>query len=118
MHGQALSILLLNCLHNYLKFILLGMHRQAFIGRESIGKIFRGIPYEFREIHGENPWGNSIRIHEGKSMGEFQTTTNTIKRVIFVLAKSLVLFHGQVSKVLRSIFHQLVSLLALIFTRW
>ena len=48
---------------------MLGTLRQVFIGRKSIGRIYRGIPYKFREIHEENPWGDSIQIHEGKIHG-------------------------------------------------
>ena len=72
------------------------MHRRA----SSIGKSMRGNPL-------------------GKSIGEFRTTTNDhYKKSDFVLAKSLVPFHRQVNKVLRSISHWLVSLLAPIFARW
>ena len=40
------------------------------------------------------------------------------KKSDFVLMKSLVLFYGQVKKALRSISHMLVSLIALIFSRY
>ena len=80
-----------------------------------------GIPYEFmkeireEEIHGGIPYEFMGEIHEGK----FHTTTSGhYKKSNFVLAKSLVLLHGQVSKTLRSISHWLVSLLAPIFARW
>ena len=46
------------------------------------------------------------------------TTNGHYKKSDFVLVKSLVSFHGQVNKALRSISHWLVSLLALIFSRW
>ena len=60
----------------------------------------------------------------GKSVWEFHTTTNGhvvekhYKKSDFLLVKSLVPFHGEVNKALRSISCWLVSLLAPIFARW
>ena len=56
-----------------------------------------------------------------ESMGEFHTTTSGhvvvkhYKKSDFVLVKTLVPFHGQVNKALRSISYWLVSLLAPLF---
>ena len=58
-------------------------------------------------------------IKQGKSLGKFHATINDHhKKSDSVLVKSLVLFYGQVNKASRSIFYWLVSLLALMFSRW
>ena len=76
-----------------------------------------------REIHRGNSQGKSLgkflrEILRGNSYWKFHTTTNDhYKKSDSVLVKSLVPFHGQVNKALRSISHWLVSLLAPIFGR-
>ena len=57
-------------------------------------------------------------IKQGNYLGKFYTTANDhYKKNDFVLVKSHTSFYGQVNKAFRSIFHWLVSLLALICFR-
>ena len=54
-------------------------------------------------------------IKQGKCQGKFYTTTNDhYNKSDFALVKSLVPFHGQVNKALRSISHWLVILVLFI----
>ena len=58
-------------------------------------------------------------IKQGHSLGKSHTTTNDhYIKSDFVLVKSHNSFYGQINKDLKSIFHWLVTLLALIFFRW